>query len=204
MHISEGVLSAPVLISGAALAAAGVAVGLRRLDPERLMSTAMLAAVFFVGSLVHVPVGLGSAHLILNCLLGMLLGWAAFPAIFTALLLQAVLFQYGGLTTLGVNTVIMAAPAVLCAALFSPLRAKSVYGRRVAAFCCGAFSVAGAGLLAALSLTFSEDGFWLSARLLFVAHIPIMLAEGLVTALAMGFMLKVRPEVFGLRAAGEV
>lgn len=204
MHISEGVLSAPVLISGAALAAAGVAVGLRRLDHERLMSTAMLAAVFFVGSLVHVPVGLGSAHLILNCLLGMLLGWAAFPAIFTALLLQAVLFQYGGLTTLGVNTVIMAAPAVLCAALFSPLRAKSVYGRRVAAFCCGAFSVAGAGLLAALSLTFSEDGFWLSARLLFVAHIPIMLAEGLVTALAMGFMLKVRPEVFGLRAAGEV
>ena len=204
MHISEGVLSAPVLISGAALAAAGVAVGLRRLDPERLMSTAMLAAVFFVGSLVHVPVGLGSAHLILNGLLGMLLGWAAFPAIFTALLLQAVLFQYGGLTTLGVNTVIMAAPAVLCAALFSPLRAKSVYGRRVAAFCCGAFSVAGAGLLAALSLTFSEDGFWLSARLLFVAHIPIMLAEGLVTALAMGFMLKVRPEVFGLRAAGEV
>lgn len=204
MHISEGVLSAPVLISGAALAAAGVAVGLRRLDPERLMSTAMLAAVFFVGSLVHVPVGLGSAHLILSGLLGMLLGWAAFPAIFTALLLQAVLFQYGGLTTLGVNTVIMAAPAVLCAALFSPLRAKSVYGRRVAAFCCGAFSVAGAGLLAALSLTFSEDGFWLSARLLFAAHIPIMLAEGLVTALAMGFMLKVRPEVFGLRAAGEV
>ena len=204
MHISEGVLSAPVLISGAALAATGVAVGLRRLDHERLMSTAMLAAVFFVGSLVHVPVGLGSAHLILNGLLGMLLGWAAFPAIFTALLLQAVLFQYGGLTTLGVNTVIMAAPAVLCAALFSPLRAKSVYGRRVAAFCCGAFSVAGAGLLAALSLTFSEDGFWLSARLLFVAHIPIMLAEGLVTALAMGFMLKVRPEVFGLRAAGEV
>ena len=126
MHISEGVLSAPVLISGAALAAAGVAVGLRRLDPERLMSTAMLAAVFFVGSLVHVPVGLGSAHLILSGLLGMLLGWAAFPAIFTALLLQAVLFQYGGLTTLGVNTVIMAAPAVLCAALFSPLRAKSV------------------------------------------------------------------------------
>ncbi len=204
MHISEGVLSVPVLISGAALAATGVAVGLRRLDHERLMGTAMLTAVFFVGSLVHVPVGLGNAHLILNGLLGMLLGWAAFPAIFTALLLQAVLFQYGGLTTLGVNTVIMAAPAVLCAGLFSPLRARSVLGRRAAAFCCGALSVAGAGLLAALALIFSEDGFWLSARLLFAAHIPIMLVEGLVTALAVGFMLKVRPEVFGLRAVGEV
>ena len=204
MHIAEGVLAPSILALGGGLTLSGCAIGLRQISEERLMSVALLSAAFFTASLVHVPIGPASAHLILNGLLGLLLGWAAFPAIFTALLLQAVLFQYGGLTTLGVNTVIMAAPAVLCAALFSPLRAKSVYGRRVAAFCCGAFSVAGAGLLAALSLTFSEDGFWLSARLLFVAHIPIMLAEGLVTALAMGFMLKVRPEVFGLRAAGEV
>ena len=43
-------------------------------------------------------------HLILNGLLGMLLGWAAFPSIFVALMLQAILFQYGGITVLGVNT----------------------------------------------------------------------------------------------------
>ena len=203
MHISE-VLSPPVLLSGAALAAAGVGIGLKRLDYERLMGTAMLAAVFFAGSLVHVPVGVGNAHLILNGLLGMLLGWAAFPAIFTALLLQVVLFQYGALATLGVNTVIMAAPAVLCSYLFSPLLLKSVASRRAVAFACGALSVAGAGLLAALALTFSEDGFWLSARLLFAAHIPIMLVEGVITAMAVGFMAKVRPEVFNLRATGEV
>ena len=203
MHISE-VLSPPVLLSGAALAAAGVGIGLKRLDYERLMGTAMFTAVFFAGTLVHVPIGVGNAHLILNGLLGMLLGWAAFPAIFTALLLQAMLFQYGGLTTLGVNTVIMAAPAVLCSYLFSPLLLKSPAQRRVAAFACGALSVAGAGLLAALALTFSEDGFWLSARLLFAAHIPIMLVEGVITAMAVGFMAKVRPEVFGLRATGEV
>lgn len=203
MHISE-VLSPPVLFSGAALAAVGVGIGLKRLDYERLMGTAMLTAVFFAGSLVHVPIGVGNAHLILNGLLGMLLGWAAFPAVFTALLLQAVLFQYGGLTTLGVNTVIMAAPAVLCSYLFSPLLLKSPAQRRVGAFACGALSVAGAGLLAALALTFSEDGFWLSARLLFAAHIPIMLVEGMITAMAVGFMARVRPEIFSLRATGEV
>ena len=48
-----------------------------------------------------------SAHLILNGLLGVVLGWAAFPVIFVALLLQAVLFQFGGFTVLGVNTATM-------------------------------------------------------------------------------------------------
>ena len=38
MHIAEGVLSAPVLIAGAAAAAAGIVVGLKRLDESRLMT----------------------------------------------------------------------------------------------------------------------------------------------------------------------
>lgn len=96
MHISEGVLSPAVLGAGAVLAAAGIVIGLRKLDYDRLMTVAILAAAFFVGSLIHVPIGPSSVHLILNGLLGMLLGWAAFPSIFVALMLQAILFQYGG------------------------------------------------------------------------------------------------------------
>ena len=64
------------------------------------MTVAILAAHFFVGSLIHVPVGPSSVHVVLNGLLGMLLGWAAFPSIFVALMLQAILFQYGGITVL--------------------------------------------------------------------------------------------------------
>ena len=81
MHISEGVLSAPVLAGGWVLAAAGTAIGLKRLDYDRLMTVAILAAAFFVASLVHVPIGPASVHLILNGLLGVILGFAAFPAI---------------------------------------------------------------------------------------------------------------------------
>ena len=118
MHISEGILSAPVLISGVALTAAGTAIGLKKLDYDRIMSVAILAATFFVASLIHVPLGPGSVHLVLNGLLGVVLGWASFPAILTALLLQAIFFQYGGLVVLGVNTFNMAAPALLCFYLF--------------------------------------------------------------------------------------
>ena len=88
MHISEGILSAPVLISGGALTVVGTAIGLKRLDYDRIMGVAIMAATFFVAALIHVPLGPGSVHLVLNGLLGVVLGWACFPAILIALLLQ--------------------------------------------------------------------------------------------------------------------
>jgi hypothetical protein len=124
MHISEGVLSAPVLISGGVLAAVGTAIGLKKIDYDQLARVGILSASFFVASLVHVPIGPSSVHLIMNGIVGLLLGWAAVPAILVALLLQAVFFQFGGITTLGVNTIIMALPAVLCSYLFAPLLRK--------------------------------------------------------------------------------
>ena len=65
----------------------------------------------------------------------------------------------------------------------------------VGAFCCGALSVAGAGLLTALSLSFSAEGFLRTAQILFLAHIPVMIVEGVITALAVSFIAKVRPEI---------
>ena len=119
MHISEGVLSAPILGTGMALALAGTAVGLKKLKEDKIPRTAILSAAFFVASLIHVPIGPSSVHLILNGILGLMLGWVAFPSILIALLLQGMLFQFGGITTLGVNTVIMATPAVICHYLFA-------------------------------------------------------------------------------------
>ena len=201
MHISEGVLSPAILLGGAALAAAGTALGLHRLDHDALMTVAILAAAFFVGSLIHVPVGPGSVHLILNGLLGMLLGWAAFPAILTALLLQAVLFQYGGITVLGVNTFIMAFPGVAAWYIFRPWLFKSPGWRLAGAFCGGALAVAGAGCFTAFSLAFTDEGFLRTAQLIMVAHIPVMIAEGVITALTVSFLAKVRPEVLRFAAA---
>ena len=94
MHISEGVLSAPVLITGAVLSAAGIAIGLRKMSYDKIPEVAVLSSAFFVASLIHVPIGPSSVHLVLNGLLGILLGWMAFPSILVALSLQALLFQF--------------------------------------------------------------------------------------------------------------
>ena len=125
MHIAEGVLSAPVLITGAVVAAAGVAYGLKKIPANHFMLAGLLGAAFFVASLIHVPIGFSSAHLILNGLLGVVLGWAAFPVIFVALLLQAVLFQFGGFTVLGVNTATMGLGALAAYGIFYAIAGKS-------------------------------------------------------------------------------
>ena len=195
MHISEGVLSPLVLGGGFALTAAATCISLRRTDYARLTATAVLAAVFFVASLVHVPLGPGSVHLVLNGLLGLFLGWAVFPALLVALLLQAVLFRYGGIAVLGVNTFVMAFPALLCHYAFRPLLGKSKSLRLAGAFCCGALSVAGAALCTALALALTDEGFWTSAKILLAAHLPVMVLEGVITALTVSFIAKSRPEL---------
>lgn len=195
MHITEGVLAAPVLATGAITAAAGIAVGLRRLDEQRLIPASVLAAVFFIGSLIHVPLGPSSVHLLLNGLAGLLLGWLAFPVVFTGLLLQAALFQFGGLLVLGVNTCTVALPAVLCGLIFRRFLQHGGKTALAAGFAAGAGSVLGTALLAAGALAFTDQGFMTAARLIVAAHLPVAVLEGLVTLFVIGFLQKTRPDL---------
>jgi len=193
MHISEGVLSGPVLISGAVLAAAGTAVGLKRIDYDRIAGAGILAAAFFVASLVHIPVGPSSVHLVLNGVVGLILGWAAFPVILVALLLQAVFFQYGGITTLGINTVIMALPAVACRYLFGRLIRMKAAAAFAASFACGFSAVLMAAVVAGAALMFTEESFLEVAALIIGANLPVMIIEGAVTGVCVSFLKKVQP-----------
>jgi cobalt/nickel transport system permease protein len=197
MHISEGVLSPSVLFAGAAVTAAGVAIGLKRLEHKQIPSTGILAAAFFVGSLIHVPIGPASVHLVLNGLLGLVLGWRAFPAILIGLALQGLLFQYGGITTLGVNTMNMAVPAVTGYYVFG-WGLRRPCGRLVfviAAFGCGACAVLLSGVLVGLSLYLTGASFLPAAKLVIMAHLPIMAVEGVLSAACAMFLRRVKPEL---------
>jgi cobalt/nickel transport system permease protein len=157
-----------------------------------------MSAAFFVASLVHVPVGPSNVHLILNGLLGIVLGWAAVPAIFVGLLLQAMFFGYGGITVLGVNTVIMGLPAVACFYLFAPMVRRD--GGHTWAW--GALAGASAVLLTcggvggALALSGRE--FLPAAALVIIAHLPVMMVEAVITGTIVVFLRRVKPEVLVL------
>jgi cobalt/nickel transport system permease protein len=195
MHISEGVLNAPVLITGAGLALAGTAIGLKQMDYDRVAHVGVLSAAFFVTSLIHFNIGPASTHLILNGLLGLVLGWTAFPAILVALILQAVFFQFGGLTTLGVNTLIMALPAVACYYGFRNMLQKTNDRMMLAAFGCGSISVMGSALLLGASLVLADENFWAVSSIIIAANIPVMIIEGIVTAFCIVFIKKASPEI---------
>jgi cobalt/nickel transport system permease protein len=186
-----------VLIAGAAFGVLALAVALRRLDYERIPQAAVLSAAFFVSSLVTVPVGPSGVHLLLNGLMGLLLGWAAVPAILVALILQAVFFGFGGILVLGVNTLNLALPALLCAALLGGwLRRAPARGFLVGALA-GVLGVALTGVMVALSLALSDVRYETAAWVVLATYLPLLVAEALVTGAVVAFLTRVAPELVG-------
>lgn len=202
-HIPDGVLSVPVLAGGAVIAAAGLAVALPRLDERSIPRAGIFAAGFFALSLIAVPLGPSSVHLLLAGLMGLVIGVLTVPAVLIALLLQALLFGFGGLTTLGINTANIAVPGVLLGLAFAPLvrRADAPHAGLLAATC-AALSVALTGGAVALSLALSSSQFVPSAKIVLVTYGPLMAIEALITGFAVSFLKRVRPEL--LSGAGRV
>ncbi|AEQ50177.1 cobalt transporter CbiM [Pelagibacterium halotolerans] len=197
MHIADGALSGPVLIAGGVLSLAGLGIGLRKLDMETIPATGVLSATFFVASLIHFPVGASSVHLIMNGLAGLVLGWAAFPALAVALLLQAIFFGFGGVTVLGINTFNIAAAAVLMHYLCRRgIMANSPSIAAMWGAAAGAGAIVVTTVLVALSLALSGEQFIPAAQVTVLVHIPVMIIEGAVTAAAVYLVRKVKPELF--------
>jgi len=196
MHISEGVLSAPLLLTGAAGTLLGVAWGLRKMDYRTIPQVAVLSSAFFVASLIQIPLGPMSVHLVLNGLLGIILGPLVFPAIVVALSLQALLFQFGGFTTLGINTLNMALPAILAFIIFRPLvRCGLPQAIIIAGFFAGLTGGLGGVVLIALCLVTTGEAFINIARAGVIAHLPVIVIEGFITMFTLSFIKKVKPEI---------
>jgi cobalt/nickel transport system permease protein len=209
MHIPDGIVPLTVCAGGYATTAALTWYALRQInqhpDPQAgIPRASLLAAAFFVASWIHIPIPPASVHLVLNGLLGAILGFYAIPAILVGLFFQAIMFGHGGLTTLGLNATIMGVPALLAAAIFR-LRLRFGSGSRistgVAGFLAGASGLGLAALLFVLlliaTLPATLDASLERAALvaLLLAHIPLMCIEGMLTAFVALFLQRVRPEL---------
>jgi len=197
MHIVDGALSNDVVVAGGILAVGGIALGLKKMDMEKIPAAGIMAATFFVASLIHVPIGPSSVHLIMNGLAGLILGWTAFPALFVGLLLQAIFFGYGGVTVLGVNTVAIALPAVL---MHYVCRHGIKHANKKVAMVWGGLagtaSIALTAVLVTIALALTGEAFIPAAKLVVLAHTPIMAIEGFLCACAVALIHRVKPELF--------
>lgn len=208
MHLPEGILPLPITLGGYVAAGLVAAFCVRRIraqvDPlSQVPQAALMTATFFIASLVSFPIPPVSVHLLLNGLLGVLLGWFAFPAILVGLFLQAVMFGHGGVTTLGVNALLLGLPALAAYGLFQ-LRAccPLLLTRRftlLLSFLAGALAV-GLALLLFTSILLVGLPAHVDAALerralmtLILAYLPVLFLEGLLTAMLVGFFLRVSP-----------
>ena len=190
MHISEGILSGGVLAVGWAGTVAGISYGLRKTNTDKIIQTALISSAFFLASLVNIRIGPSSTHLMLLAPMGLILGHAVFPAVFTALLLQALLFGFG------VNTFVMG---------FASLATYLIFGKAVRAaenrskiitlsFMAGAIAVVIAAVIAGMFLMLTDSNFAGAVKVLLITHIPVAVAEGIVTAFLVMWLKRSAPE----------
>ena len=196
MHIADGILSAPPIIAGFAGTAILATWALRNLDLEEIPKISVAASVFFVADLIHIPLGAASLHLVLNGLVGVVLGRRAFVAILLGIILQFLMFGHGGLTVIGVNTLMMGVGSLAAYGIWQ-LRHRVDWARKETIF--GALAGAGAmlisGIILALALLTTATEFNAAAAAALAWHIPLMLLEGAVVAACTTFLARVKPSL---------
>jgi len=196
VHIPDGILSPPVLLGAGALSLGVLAVAARKvgreLDAERLPAMGATAAFIFAAQMVNFPL-LGAAtsgHLLGGAFAAIIFGfWPATLIMSTVLVLQALLFQDGGITALGMN--------ILDMAIVAPLVGRLVYdalGRisvPVKGFVAGWTSAVAAAATAALGLGLSGVvSYALAFQALLYWHALIGIGEGLITAVLLPFAFR--------------
>lgn len=213
MHITDGLLPPPVWLGGYGITGLTTWFSLVKLhqatDPTRgIPKASLLTAAFFVASSLFIPIPpIGSVHLLLNGLLGVVLGYYAFPAILVGLFLQAVMFGHGGLSTLGINAVIMGIPALIASYLFQLRTRLTALGLKPqSALATSAFLGGSLGVGLAVGLFYGLVLFTIPAGLegdtertalatLVLLHSPLIVLEGLFTMMIVLFLHRVKPEL---------
>jgi len=199
MHISDGILPTSVAVGCYAATFALSAWSVKSIKPEELPKVAVVTSSFFVASLIHIPFGPTSVHLLFPGIAGALLGRSAFISITLGLFLQSMLFQFGGLTALGGNALMMGVPALVCAGVFKMLRGQTLMNHTLAGGIAGSLGTVLSALFLAILLAMAGDDFFGVAKIALIAHVPVFFIEGFVSAFTVSFLFRVKPELLSFK-----
>ncbi|MEN1761129.1 MULTISPECIES: CbiM family transporter [Anoxynatronum] len=194
MHLADGVLNAPTIAITYAGTAALVGYGLKQIQEEEIPKISLMTGTFFAVSLISIPVGPSSIHPLIAGLLGVMLGRRAPVALFIGLLLQAILFQHGGLTSLGANTLMLAIPALTARQVYLRLSLSPLVKGMVAGALATVLTVAILVLLLVTSQPLFARGAASVVNLLIIGHLPLVAIEAVVTGFALQLMARAKPQ----------
>lgn len=194
MHISDGIISIEVATVSAVATLAFCVYSFKNLTNEKIALVASMSALFFVTSFIHIPFGVTQIHLMLIGFIGIFLGSVAFISIAIALILQALLLGFGGLSSLGANILVMALPAYLVYLIFK-LEILKKLNEKVKFFLVGFLGVFISSLLLFTVLVFSKDEYLAVAYSIIAVNIPTMILEGIVTMFLLLYIKKGMPKL---------
>lgn len=207
MHILDGVLGTPVVAVTSVAAAGLVGWSLKGLKERELPKVALMSAVFFVGSMIHVNIGGSSVHLMLNGITGLMLGRRTPAAIAVSLILQLLIIQFGGLTSLGANIIDVSLSAMLAGYLIRPYIGKNPARNFACGAAAGGLSVVVTIILVSIMLIESNMRFGFgpfnAIEGLMLGHIPVVIIEAIVTGFAVQMIAQIRPEMLNLTINAE-
>ena len=190
MHIADGILRTELCAAAYVVSLGAVYVLGRRIEPEEVTRIGLLSAATFVVSLIHFPLAGTSVHLGLFGLVGILLGKRAFPAIFATLLFQSLLFQHGGLLSLGVNAINMGVGSLLAWAIWMTPGLRDYPWK---AFGAGFLGVMAPALL--MAAEFSVSGYGQGSYYLAIVYFGVAMIEGMLTVTAIVYFRRVKPAI---------
>jgi len=213
MHIPDGFFNGATSAAAGAIAVAGLSVCVvktsKTMDEKQVPVAGLAAAFIFAVQMLNFPVASGtSGHLLGGVLAAVLVGpWAGALCVSVVLLVQGLLFADGGLSALGLNIINMALVGAWGGyLLFLALRKVTPRTKRAVVACSG-IAAALAPVLASIVFTFeyaiggngAASAATVAAAMIGV-HVLIGIGEGIITALAIGAVMGVRPDiVYGAR-----
>ncbi|HJU80640.1 MAG TPA: energy-coupling factor ABC transporter permease [Acidimicrobiia bacterium] len=208
MHIPDGFINVATAAGAGVVAASGLGASLRRtgrdLSERQIPFAGLTAAFIFAVQMLNFPVGAGtSGHLLGGSLAAILLGpWLGVLAVAVVVFVQALMFADGGIVALGLNVLNMALVTALVGwgvfrslVKLLPRRSTAVM---IASMVAGALSVVASALAFVLQYAIGGEGA-APLQTVFPAmvgvHSLIGIGEGVITALAVGAVLAVRPDL---------
>ncbi len=213
LHIPDGFIDGPTSLAAGLLAIGGVALCLKRtsqtLDDREIPVVGLVAAFVFAAQMLNFPVANGtSGHLLGGVLAAVLVGpFAGALAVTVVVVVQAFLFADGGLSALGLNVLNMALVGTFVGyGVFVVLRRVLRTTTRSVTTSAGlaAFAVPiVASLVFVVEYAFGGNdavSVGAVAASMVGVHSLIGIGEGIITSLAVGAVMAMRPDlVYGAR-----
>jgi cobalt/nickel transport system permease protein len=213
MHVPDGFLDAPTSVATAAIATTAVGVALvkarKELDDRTAPMAGLVAAFIFAVQMLNFPVASGtSGHLLGGALAAVLVGpWTGILCLSVVFIVQCLLFADGGITALGTNITLMGLTTVLVGwVVFKALQLVLPKRLSLVPVCAGIGALISVPIASLMFVVLYAIGGTadipldnLAAAMVGV-HVLIGIGEGVITFLAIGAIMAVRPDlVYGAR-----